>query len=302
MDSEVEDSWEHKEQRERGISVMDLGNCLEEFKSLKKRTDLIVKLLDKVARLDQEGATNLSDLRKELAKLSDISHEQTQSPAATFESLAVWVKKKSTRLEEIESERTRRFGNDLAEALKQENVTLSGQLPDLKTGVMTLEVEFNRSQIVIWFGPKQERLGQCTLSIGVIVDTLRKIRAGLGIQSSKEEFLAKLKTAYSRVSSPSTAVPLVRVLGEMAHVIQSPKFFSDPKRENYQSYSRADFSYDLFRYCKTEAAGATGERFSLTVATRAATKKRQDFLWIPSDETGNGTVYSHIQIGDRHKP
>ncbi len=108
---------------------------------------------------------------------------------------------------------------------------------------------------------------------------------------SAEEFLKKLREAYSRVAeaNPNDPAPIISVLTELSYLLQSPQFRQDPRRENFRSYSRADFSHDVYNTRQLKV-------LNLTVATRAHTKRRMDFLWIPDDESGRGTTYSHLHF------
>lgn len=93
-------------------------------------------------------------------------------------------------------------------------------------------------------------------------------------------------------------MPIIKVLTELAFLLQNSHFHQDPRRENYESYSRADFSYDLFRIHRYQLSPL---KIQLKVATREYTRQRTDFLWIPDDENGRGTTYSHLLVEEVQK-
>lgn len=145
--------------------------------------------------------------------------------------------------------------------------------------MFTLEV--TEGEVIIWYGPKQERLSRCHASPDKVAQRVAELRNRLGSPCSPEEFLSKLYDAYRAIAKDGEAVPITRVLAEVS------------KRYNgYGGYSRADFSYDLYRV--RDVASEWG--LHLVVATRAYTRRRSDFLWVPDDQTGKGTVYSHLKF------
>ena len=77
--------------------------------------------------------------------------------------------------------------------------------------------------------------------------------------------------------------------------MQNDKFRSDPQKNNYKTYSRADFSFDLYRLKKPNE-NILRDHVQLSVAIRAYTTRRDQFLWIPGDNQGNGSAYSHIKV------
>jgi len=182
-------------------------------------------------------------------------------------------------------------------------LSLSGQYPELKAGLFTIEIDFDRWKAVLWYGPKQERLGQLDLSVKKIASRIEKARQQLGSQLPEEELLLKLQEAYHRLPSAKRGepAPIIRVLSELSYLLQNSRFLQDPRRENYRSYSRADFSFDLFRIRKFQSSTLFPSKLQLTVATRAHTRRRSDYLWIPGKEDGNGTTYSHLQFEERTK-
>jgi len=205
--------------------------------------------------------------------------------------LQEWLDQKKGLLENYKISLKGRFALELEEELKKVGLTLSGHYPELKTWLLTIEINFSTNKATLWYGPKQERMGVCSLSPSKIAQQINFVRSNLGSKLPKEELIQKLYQAYRRtekgaIGEPS---PIIEVLRELAFLLQPPSFGADPLKENYKSYGRADFSYDLFSLRDNQA-------FKLITATRAFTKSRSTFIWVPMSESGTGATYSHIQF------
>lgn len=276
---------------------MELNQLLEELTTYKRNFDSAVKLLREISRLEQNRMENLPQLRARLTKLDKIIGQPGHS-ADRHEVLCNWVEQYKQDLINFEGQIKKRFGVELEQELKGKGLSLSGQYPELKAGLFTIELDFDKRRVTLWYGPKQERLDQCDLLAVEVANRVEKVRQQLGSHLEEEEFLKKLQKAYFRAAGnqQDAPVPIIEVLGELAYLLQSPQFCQDPRRENYKGYGRADFSYDLFRVQRSEQHTLFASRLHLTVATRDHTKRRQDFLWVPDDESGGGTRYSLLQF------
>ena len=272
---------------------MDATKLLRELTTLNKRAESAIKLLKSISRLEQNRLQNLPQLRKRLTELDQYLKQLLQNPE-TFEGLQNWADDYRRELLNSEQDFRKLFGGVLEEELKKKGLSLSGQYPDLKTGFFTIELDFDREDAILWYGPKQERLSQCSLNAVEIVKSVEKIAGQLGGTLDKAEFLEQLQEAYSRVSGNQDGgpAPIIDVLAELAYLLQSSRFLQDPRREHYRGYGRADFSYDLFLLRQSSLP----EGLHLLVATRARTRRRRDFLWVPDNASGRGTTYSHLQF------
>ena len=223
-----------------------------------------------------------------------------ESPYACIRAfiLNTWFAEYSKLVDDTEAQNKKSFGVELEKKLAERGHKLGGQYPDLQSGIFTLELNFDAGKTKLWYGPKQELLDQFTLSVEDIVRGIEKARHGLGSGLGREEFLAKITQAFYRVidKKMGDTAPIINVLSEVALLLQSQKFQSDPRREHYKTYSRADFSFDLYQIRHSDSQFKTEITPQLVVATRTHTSNRQNFIWIPDDETGRGTTYSHIKI------
>ena len=276
---------------------MDLVQLLAEFKTHKKDTDSIVKRLTEISRLERDRMENLAKLQAQMDKLDDLV-AKLDPDAPQSSALADWTVQYRQELTDSQEQLRNRFGTELERELEQRGLHLSGQYPDLKAGLFEIELDFQRGQATIWYGPKQERLDKCPLSVAAVAAHIDKAGQQLGTRSIAEGFLDQLQKAYARVpgGEQRDPVPIIRVLSEMAHILQSSRFHQDPRRENYRGYSRADFSYDLFWVRQSNPHTLAEKGLHLVVATIDDTKRRRDFLWVPDDENGKGTMYSRLQF------
>ena len=278
----------------------DVTQILRELTKLHKCTESAVRILKAISRLEQNRLQNLPQLQSHLAEFDQIREQLSQHPEL-LEALHDWVLEYQNVLSSAEQEFRQRFGSGLEAELKQKGFVLSGQYPDLRTGLFTLEMDFDREQVVIWYGPKQERLLHCQPDAREVANSVERASRQLGTRLDKTEFLQRLQHAYFRVADRqnSESAPIIDVLTELAYLLQSTRFFQDPRQENYQGYGRADFSYDLFLLRQSLLSSeCIDKRLHLIVATRTHTRRRKDFLWVPDNESGRGTTYSHLQFAD----
>ncbi|MGB9771501.1 MAG: hypothetical protein ACPLX7_05905 [Candidatus Kapaibacteriota bacterium] len=273
---------------------INLEQILKTFSQKKQNIQSVHQLLKEISNLESKREENFHKLRSRLTKLEKIlSNFEMES---NIQIVKEWLNKYNTQLNEVAEKYKSKLGIDLEEQLKNIGLELSGHIPELKTSFFTIEVNFDTWKATIWFGPKQEKLKECPLSAQKIAKEIEKLRKNLGSKLEKDEFSEKLHIAYNRVVGNKTGekAQITKVLVELAFLIQSPRFHQDPKRENFSGYSRADFSFDLYRFRNDQSNKLFKYEWVLRTATRSETTKRSGFLWIPNDEKGNGSSYSYV--------
>lgn len=281
---------------------MSLDQLLKELSTHKRNIQSIYKLLSEISRLDKNQVENLTKLKARLDKLEETMKNIERE--SYVQNLKEWIKHYKSILEDTTNRIKRQIGVELENQLKNLGLALSGHYPELRAGLFTIELDFDKWRAVIWYGPKQERLSECLLSTSAIVKQIERVKKELGSGLKEEELLKKLSDAYNRVAGVEKKgeyVPIIKVLTELAYLVQNPRFHQDPRRENYKSYSRADFSYDLFRIRRYQVEAFFPIKVQLKVATREYTRQRTDFLWVPDDENGRGTTYSHLLVEEVQK-
>ena len=183
-----------------------------------------------------------------------------------------------------------------AELGKEAPVT--GQLPDLKWGLLRLEFKLasGKREVVLWYGPKIARLASAPPVVAEVVAVAREARASLDVAPlDADAFATEVARAYEDTrrrsnATPHAAVPLLMVLRELVIARQSSTFLADPVGDHFDScYGRVQFSYDLFR------AGPRGG-LALGVAAHAQTKRPEDHLWVPTSHGGDGTHFASLAV------
>ncbi|MCX7013842.1 MAG: hypothetical protein NTW86_15035 [Candidatus Sumerlaeota bacterium] len=274
---------------------MQTSELIDALSGLLKGTNGLLRNLKAIQRLDKDREANLPSLRRTLSRL-DPSSLHPHLSSNLIEDIKHW----KTEYEEgllRESEREfARLGITIEAELHKNGLRSSQKGSGIAVGVFLLKWDKSRRVVQIFYGPEEEELAKCPLSARQVVATLMEQRRSLGSTLPPEEFLSRLKQAYLRVNreSPAQPVPLTEILPEISLLCQKNQFRRNPVRENYVSYSRAHFSYDLYR-CRGEGV-QMGLR--LRTATFARTSSRAGFLWVPSaDSTDGGDRYSDLTFG-----
>ncbi|KKN16995.1 hypothetical protein LCGC14_0970330 [marine sediment metagenome] len=191
----------------------------------------------------------------------------------------------------------RNFGIELENLLKIIGFELKGNYPLLKTSLYSLEIDFDKSQVVMWYGPKQEKLEFCDLNTETIIQEIKKHNENITKRDFiDDQFLSVLKKAYNisvyqMGKKEGDSIPIMDVLLNYIFLIQKKKFRENPDKMNYFDYNRVLFSYDLYKLKKRILEK---HELNLITATRAFTKNHSDFIWIPSTDKGDGNYISHI--------
>ena len=264
------------------------------FTEYQKTVQSAVRSIRSFQKMEPRVQENFLKMDRIVEKLRKIVAEINEESAAFEQQLKKWVDEKQKSMQAIRKQAVSKFGAELDDEMKKRGKTLSGQYPELRAGLFTIELNVELWKAIIWYGPKKEKQERCPMAINRVVRSLEALEQGLGSKLSIEDFLEKLSASCKRVlnGEKQARAPIIGVLAEMAYCIQDDRFLNDPKRENFRSYSRADFSYDLFRIGKTSLAS----RFRLVVASRMHTSRRSEHLWIPNNDKGKGASYSHLEM------
>lgn len=266
---------------------MDKSEITKNLAELAKTTAVLNRLLAEIGKLDNDRTKNIASLQARIPKLDACVEALRQIPDVAKQ-LDEWLANYRSEFVAFKEEQVKRFGVELESELRKQGLELSGHYPELRAGLFTFEINLDKWQITLWYGPKQERLGTCAVSAKETVELVEKSGTALGSHVEEAVFAQRLQESLTRLrlQNEDGVIPIIAVLGELTLVMQNERFRRDPRREHYHSYGRADFSMDLFHF---------GRRVQLRIATRSLVRSRDDFLWVPSDErSGEGAVYSHI--------
>ena len=266
-----------------------------DFSEIKKRTNALRSALSTIERLDKDRSLNFVEIKKQISKVKAFERERRLSDA-----LQAWMIEYEGDVSRAGNAAQRRFGIELESELSPDGIGLSGQIPALKAGLFTIEPDFDDGKIIIWYGPKQERIEMVrSVSAKEIGKKIRQHNKALVSRPlEQEKFFKQLHDAYigvlrRRKLSDGEYAPIISVLIELSIQMQSTRFLTDPSKANFQDYGRVKFSYDLHRL---QVRRQLDLELTLSTATRAHTRRRQDFLWIPRNESGDGSTYSHIMF------
>jgi len=276
----------------------ELGKLVAELQDQKKASETALKLLRNIQRLDQDLAANLRKVRERVQKLEKTLG--SLGPSHLARGLTEWLEGYKRRLEGRERQVGIEFFNTLESELTQVGLSLDGHLPDLKASFFTIEVDLPRGRAIVWLGPKQERVDECALSPVKVAKRVVEHRDKLGTGLEGAELLERLDEAYRRVvrARVGEPAPILQVMLEMALLSQPERFRRDPRKENYRSYGRADFSLDLYRARRAQSREVlAGKRVELITATRVSARSRSTFLWVPEAERADsGHAYSFLRV------
>jgi len=274
--------------------------------SLAKEERTIKNLRNSLRKLDKIEVNSFSNLLKLKGELSVVDKllNQTRLENTIKEEINRLVEDIKAKIPDLEEKLKGKFGHELDIALqevgKEYNFKLKGHYPELRVLFYTLELRLeNSGGVVIWYGPKQERLALVKPEPKTIAQKLKTIHESITKRKFDEpEFLSTLLEAYKMAAyrekkNFGEQIPINKVLLDFAFLIQDNKFKIDPTKKNYKDYGRVYFSYDLFRLKERRI---NSYELQLVTATRAYTQRRRDFLWIPSNEEGGGSYFSHIKF------
>lgn len=262
-----------------------------------KALQAITRLVKTIETLEGSPIDNLFRMERLIGEVQKAA-SSLPSDGETKRRIDSWLATFVLRLQTSKGELKRAFGVSLESLLKEKGFELKGQYPELKTGFYTIEVDFDKAQASIWYGPKQELMTRrARLSSPEVAKQLEKFYKTLTERPLNEEgFIKRLYESYLRTLSrvgrkDGEHAPILQVLADYVFFEQDKRFYTDPKREHFKGYGRAFFSYDLYRLHQRKLLG---KELSLVVATRADTVRRENFLWVPTDDKGNGTVYAYL--------
>ncbi len=262
------------------------------------------KLLQRLAgyrKLLAEPVNNAYYREKELVVLANLI---TEFPEAEVRSiLTKWLEEERMRVEKDKEEFRFGFGQRLATGLEQSNLRLRGQLPVLRVGMFSLRLDFAQGRGQLFWGPEVERLKVLSRLVPEeLVKVLVQWTNSLKENSEEPERLLKgIINAYHKVClvqgvTVGGRVALLDVLGELVLAMQPKAFRANPAQENFREYPRFRFSYDLYRLKTSGELSKIEAKFKLHVATFDATTDKTKALWVPDNEEGEGTYYSHVSF------
>ena len=242
--------------------------------------------------------TKADKLDKTLSKLKGI-----RALIATAEA---WREKLLEEARQAQEKFKNTIAAALAERLRGHGIEIVGNFPELRCGILTLLFSFEKGgSVKIYYGPRIRLLKKVSVEAEKIAEAVVTLLKELNDPPlDDEQFIRELYMSYTRSlereegakdkEGQPFAVPIVAVMQEMAFMKQKRSFRVDPKKENFTSYGRVRFSYDLARL-KGRSFG--NKELRLVIASMEQTKKEGTSLWVPKIPQGDGTHYAFVVFG-----
>jgi len=268
-----------------------LNKILDKIKETEKGIKRLQKTLKKISRLAKNSLQNIYKIEPLIQNLETVINVTEFDKTGPLEV----IKTLKDDIEKLKEDFRFDFSKRLNEELQKNSMNLHGNLPILYSGLYRIEVDFIAKKVNIMFGP--EKIGGCALSPDEIVNKLQKIDEELKKNSMPErEFIDKLFQGWRRASLflQKERVPITTVLTEFALLFQKKQFYENPSKRNYKEYPRHQFAYDIYRLREKGVKEAHSKELHLIASTFDATRKRIDYIWVPTNERGEGVNYSYI--------
>ncbi|MBM4061077.1 MAG: hypothetical protein FJ265_08270 [Planctomycetes bacterium] len=257
-------------------------------KELKEQAAAAVRAARMLAPLGKAGA--YEDTRKLDKVLTKVQKGLGSLPAvplatATMELVEAWRKARQETLRQ-------QLGRELKAACDGAGLslhTVSREPPvEVRISPLAVVIDFDRARAELRFA--KEALGYCPADAKAILTAHAKVKAGLERGFAAETFFDQCLTAW-RAARAATAsserVELLDFLPFLAVLRQPAKFRSAPVRENFASYPRAQFAFDVMRLRREFGLSRNGWRMNLGVATGTTASDKRRVLYL-EDEAGNG--------------
>ncbi|UCC12917.1 MAG: hypothetical protein JSW02_05170 [candidate division WOR-3 bacterium] len=244
----------------------------------------------------QEAEDNVYVLDK---KIDEIERSCEELPECDLKKqLRSWIAQRRDRIKELKEEFRFTFGKKLTSLFSADGIQVKGQYPIVRVAWYTVKIDFEIGEAEVFYGPEVEKiLRKIPLHPDMIYDAVKKFDDKLKSSGKElEKLLSAIHSAYERVlriegKQPGEKVLIIEVMNQFVMVNQTKKFKADPSKTLFRGTSRVMFSYIVHMLKKTHAAG-----LHLHVATFDATVDKTRALWIPEDETGEGTHYSYLSF------
>ena len=258
----------------------------------------LLKVIKSIDKYQDDPISNLYKIKQEVVKIEKML-KQSKLDDFVKKNIEQRIGGIKSKIPEWEENAKKTFGQNLENELRKVGFELRGHYPLFKVSFYTLKVDSENFKVSIWYGTEQEKLETCKSVPEDIAKKLKIIHDKITQRHFNDnEFLSKVYEAYKssvyrQNKKLGDQISISDILFEYAFLIQDKKFRTNPIKDNYKEYGRVLFSYDLYRLKERRL---NDRELSLVTATRAYTRRKSDFLWIPSNERGDGSYISHIKF------
>jgi len=258
----------------------------------------LLKVIKSIDKYQDDPVSNLYKIKQEVVKIEKML-KQSKLDDFVKKNIEQHIGGIKSKIPEWEENAKKTFGQNLENELRKVGFELRGHYPLFKVSFYTLKVDLENFKVSIWYGTEQEKLETCKSVPEDIAKKLKIIHDKITQRHFNDnEFLSKVYEAYKssvyrQNKKLGDQISISDILFEYAFLIQNKKFRTNPIKDNYKEYGRVLFSYDLYRLKERRL---NDRELNLITATRAYTRRKSDFLWIPSNERGDGSYISHIKF------
>lgn len=252
----------------------------------------VIQLMDRISHKGVDGVHAFAAARA----LAEIEKAVADGSIAAFEKeMRGWISDTQKQIKSGQEEFKSWFGSELDGRLKDLGLRLQGNFPHFHASFFRIRPDLDAGLVKISYGADEEPLGSCDPDpddvAKILQNTLREFE---GTRLPDERFVEQLQVAYQRCLKMADLrsgekINILEVLKEFTWLIQGKRFAADPRRENFRGYSRLAFSYHL---SKLEQRGG----LALGVAAREQASKKEEHLWVPTDDRGNGTHFATLSF------
>jgi len=274
--------------------IMAEEKLIDKIKSIHKEISLCLTTIKSIKKDQKDISNNIIKIEKNYKKISNFSIT-SQDIEALNELLTKWKDELNRELASYKDNINKTFLKNLNSLLEAKKIKLKKWSSGFSAGLYLLELSEIKQKVTIWYGPKIYKIDEVSMDHTTVYETILDIENNLGSRLPENDFKNKLSLAYDRAKLKTTGkyITFVKVISELSFVLQSDKFYKDPKKEYYKNYLFQDLSFDLYRLKKAKAL----DNIELKTATRANTKAKTDSIWIPnSEDIDSGAHYSEIYI------
>lgn len=272
------------------------ANIISILAKAKNNAQSLFSAMKKLERMTESPEMHLHKIISEIKKIDKKLEDEYLMESIREEVAAVNAEYRS-HLPEWEDLTRKHFHRELEGVLEEAGYKLRGDHTRLMVSLFTLELDLEKMRVIIWYGNKQEQVSSCRMNLNDVVKKLDYSHKQIMERKfDSKEFAKQLLSAYKSVMENQKGknkdkAAISDVLQEFVYQMQPRKFYINPSKSNFSGYERSHFSYDLFRLEDREIEGL---ELNLISATRAFTRTKSGFLWVPSDKLGNGDYISHI--------
>lgn len=283
-----------------------MENWASRLKEINKQAKIMAKKIETYQKIKEptQGKPTLHLLEKNLLAIKQLTNNFPDSEIKS--GLLRWVEGENEFLKKTKEEFRYQFGAELKELLAKDGIGLKGQLPVLRASFYTLKLDFELGLGALYWGPEIQTIkAKIPLSVNNIYQTIHNFNERIKKQSiAPQDLLKNLHRAYERYTTFNNIryggkVLLIDLLSELVLLSQPSSFRTDPSRDKFREYSRVQFSYDLYNLKKNERVEIGKSKLRLSVATFDATTDKAKSIWVPDNETGDGTFYSFIAFEEK---